>query len=826
MRRRLRPLLTRRRLLWTGVLLGLVLVALAHPPAGAQSGGDVFQSTGPPSQVGGDTLANRYPMSHYALDLHIDKIDISAAPDIPDVPKLMLFGLTDLIWQVTAFGMWLAIQLFTFAFSLDLLNGSSATNGQGALEPVSDAVHNIYNSTFGEPFLVLAIICAGLWGVKTALAQRRYSETIAAFTTSLVFAVIALWFVTNPQGSVGFISDKSNELSAAFLSISSSGEVVGQERAKNSATDQLFEAHVFNPWLVLNFGGTRHCVTQESFERAQTVDKDEIDDTLVSTNAYPPNGPDEKGRARRCYDNAKYAGSYLFYSQGDDDRSGSGDDNSSYNAINNGDDEKWPENLPADYKVPLNQGDAIAVSMQEGSGVTQRLGTAVVVFIANLGAIILIGALSIAVILAQILALLLLLFAPAALVLGIFPGRGHDFFRNWLIKLLTALFRKAIYSFVLAVLLAAAAALQEASTNLGWLMSFGLQATFYWMVFLYRKQILAAFTAATTSGQADEGGASKAAAAYYKGRMAMGSARAAWQAPAALATAAANAGRTVRDDFRADKRNVQSIRDWVQRKRTGGGGEDTPRADDREEGGDGRLLDWSSEDDRKPIAPVPAGGRDGEDAASNGRGEAATVTPPTAGQRAPGGEDPDLARRSDGRGAGAVQPPTAGQRPPGGQDPESGEHPGRDGREGRPGRAGGTVAGPAGPPGPPGSAPGGPPRGGEGDPGRAPGVRAGRPPERGGQQPPAPPPPSSPEPRQPAPSRPPSAPQQPRPAAPAGGQQRPGGGGGGGGRSDAAVREVDQRITELQGKRGRSAAEKQELDRLREWRRKAGGRPS
>nr|MBA2555748.1 type IV secretion system protein [Chloroflexota bacterium] len=509
-----------RRLLCIAVGVGLVLVAWAHPPAGA-SAGDVFQSTGPPTQVGTDTLINRWPLSHYALDLHVDKIDINNAPDIPDVPKLILYGLTDLIWQITAFLTWLVIQLFTFAFSLDLLQGSEATNGQGALEPVSRAVDNLYGSTIGEPWLVLAIVAVGLWGVKTALAQRRISETISAFTTSLVFAVIALWFVTNPAGSVGFIADKSNEVSAAFLSVSSSGEVVGQERARNDATDQLFKAHVYDPWLVLNFGGTRHCVTSESLDRAEEGETKDIDATLVGINAYgpPPNNAQGDPVSRECYDSRRYAGSYLHYNVDDEDRKG--EDESSYAAINEGDPEKWPEGLPDSYKVDLDAGDAAAVSMQESSGVTQRLGTAVVIFLANLGVIILLGALSIAVILAQILALLLLLFAPIALVIGIFPGRGHDFFRKWLIKLITALFRKAIYSFVIAVLLAAAAALTAASANLGWLMAFGLQATFYWMVFLYRKQIVGAMTAATTAGEGDEGG-SKAAQVYYKSKIAMG----------------------------------------------------------------------------------------------------------------------------------------------------------------------------------------------------------------------------------------------------------------------------------------------------------------
>src|SRR4051794_350419 len=54
--------------------------------------------------------------------------------------------------------------------------------------------------------------------------------------------------------------------------------------------------------------------------------------------------------------------------------------------------------------------------------------------------------LSLAVILAQVVALVLLGFAPGALVIGIFPSAGHDLFRAWLGKFATAVFIKALYS--------------------------------------------------------------------------------------------------------------------------------------------------------------------------------------------------------------------------------------------------------------------------------------------------------------------------------------------------------------------------------------------
>ena len=124
-------------------------------------------------------------------------------------------------------------------------------------------------------------------------------------------------------------------------------------------------------------------------------------------------------------------------------------------------------------------------------------------FAGVLGAVVLLGFLSLAVILAQVVALVLLGFAPVALVIGIFPRAGHDFFRNWLAKLATAVFIKALYSLVIAIVVAVAAALQASTESLGFLFSFGLQAIFFWAIFAYRKQITARLVAATTGAGYD-----------------------------------------------------------------------------------------------------------------------------------------------------------------------------------------------------------------------------------------------------------------------------------------------------------------------------------
>jgi hypothetical protein len=67
--------------------------------------------------------------------------------------------------------------------------------------------------------------------------------------------------------------------------------------------------------------------------------------------------------------------------------------------------------------------------------------------------------------------------------------------------LATHLVRKAAYSLILAVLLAVLAALQDATTNLGWLLSFAMQSMLMWMLFLHRNQLAGQLIAAVSGQQ-------------------------------------------------------------------------------------------------------------------------------------------------------------------------------------------------------------------------------------------------------------------------------------------------------------------------------------
>lgn len=473
------------------VALAAALILLAHPLAGAS---DLFGNVGPAPQISGGALSEQYPAGNYTLDQHFKAVEASltGGVDVSGVPPMIAYFLASILWELTAFLARTLISLFTFAFSLDLLNGSEATGGAGALRPVSAAIHTIYAEVFGRPWLVLAVTVVGMWAMWRALIQRRYAQTAGTLAVSLIYLIVALAFVAQPAATIGSASSWTNHMSGAFLSITSKGSVSEGEDAKLSGADQLFKLLIHEPWAVLQFGGIEHCVKDGTGSddhdpesvAVRPLSKDSDEDAALSRALR--RGSQVQADGKTCVNNLnKYSPHFLRYPSGSDER------DAEYDALNSGDTGKLPDADPSadrnDYK--LGVADKPATDQMEEGGQYQRLLVTIVVFVGELGVFLLIGALSLGVILAQIVLLLLLAFAPVVMVASVIPGRGHEFFRSWIIKLAGLLVRKAAYSLILAVLLAVNGALAGATSQLGWLMSFGLQGLFNWMVFLQRRQL-------------------------------------------------------------------------------------------------------------------------------------------------------------------------------------------------------------------------------------------------------------------------------------------------------------------------------------------------
>jgi hypothetical protein len=506
----------RRRRLAVALVFALALVLLAHPGAL----GDVYGNIGPAPQLPAGGWVGRYPLERYSLDQFFPAISVgfTSGVDASGVTPMIAYFGAQVLWLLTSFLANGVILLFALAFNLNLLTGNG-TPGSGALTPVSAAIHNLYTGTFGTPWLIAMVVLVGCWAMWKALVQRRYTETAGALAVSLLYFVLALGIVTQPERTIAPASKLSNEISTALLSLTSEGAIGNENQAKAGASNQLFELLVLNPWTVLEFGGIEHCASvnhgKPESVAVRPLSSNPTTDTQLA--AALESGSEVRAEGKTCINNRnKYAAHFLAYPFQSKAR------NSEHEALENGDSEDLPETDPAKTNgtYRLGPADEPAVEAMGKGGQYERLGLAALILIGELGAYLLLGALALGVILAQILLLMLLAFAPVALLIGIFPGRGHDFFRAWLAKLAGYLARKVIYSLILAVVLAVCQALDDATSNLGWLLAFSLQAAFLWTVFLQRNRLTADLLAGTVGPGAERDGTSRLANLYYASRLA------------------------------------------------------------------------------------------------------------------------------------------------------------------------------------------------------------------------------------------------------------------------------------------------------------------
>jgi len=500
------------------VILGLtlLLVVLAHPGALAD---DVYGNIAPAPQLPPGGWVGRYPVEHYELDQYFPAISVgfTSGVDASGVAPMIAYFGAQILWLVTCFLANGVILLFALAFNLNLLTGNGA-RGSGALAPISQAIHNMYTSTFGTPWLIAMVVLVGCWAMWKALVQRQYTQTASALAVSFVYFLLAIGIVTQPERTIAPASKLSNELSTAILSLTNEGSVGNEEKAKTAASDQLFELLVLNPWTVLEFGGVEHCATvshgKPHSEAVRPLSSNPEEETRLANQLE--DGTEVKGQGGKvCINNRnKYATHFLQYPFQSPNR------NAEHEALEHGDREDLPEadSSKNSGTYPLGPADEPAAEAMGKGGQYQRLLLAFLILLGEIGAYLLLGALAVGVILAQILLLALLAFAPVALLVGIFPGRGHEFFRRWLGKLAGYLARKVIYSLILAVVLAVCSALDNATSNLGWLLAFSLQAAFLWTIFLQRRKLTDDLLSGTVGHHAEDG--NRLANLYFASRLA------------------------------------------------------------------------------------------------------------------------------------------------------------------------------------------------------------------------------------------------------------------------------------------------------------------
>ena len=213
------------------------LVVVAGAARGPRAlAGDVYSNIGPAPQLPAGGLVGRYPIANYQLDQYFPAISVGLTSGV-DVS-----GVAPMIAYFARAGHLAADRVLRERRDHPLRVRVQPRPAQRERQPRLrgadadlEAIHNLYTSTFGAPWLVVAIVLAGCWAMWKALVQRRYTETAGALAVSLLYCVLAIGIVTQPQRTIAPASKLSNELSTALLSLTSQGSVSSEQQAKSAA---------------------------------------------------------------------------------------------------------------------------------------------------------------------------------------------------------------------------------------------------------------------------------------------------------------------------------------------------------------------------------------------------------------------------------------------------------------------------------------------------------------------------------------------------------------------------------------------------------------
>ena len=134
------------------------------------------------------------------FDIHID----TGVDNIVGNFQALLAQIANAIWQACLFVLNLVLTLLGWAFGL------TPFSDRETMGSIDRGLGRFY-SAFTEPWLVFAMVAIGVFGLYRGLVRREASASIAGTLASVALMIGALWILHEPRGTVGVVSDFTND---------------------------------------------------------------------------------------------------------------------------------------------------------------------------------------------------------------------------------------------------------------------------------------------------------------------------------------------------------------------------------------------------------------------------------------------------------------------------------------------------------------------------------------------------------------------------------------------------------------------------------------
>lgn len=408
-------------------------------------------------EPGDRTLDYRqYPPDHYTWDLGYDLVEWSGwKPRLNNPFPIILNWVANVLFMFNAFITRLCIFLMQLSFHTDLVNEQLSL-----ILPIMDGMR----TGFFAKFLPWALVLLAAWMVKVGYWNNQTTRLMSGVIGSIVVLIGSYWFFTHSGQSIRAVSQTMDKLTqitmgslaAPYQRVTGEQMNVGMANAADqqlmATSNRLWKLFVDRPWTIGQFNRQEgNAVRMTEKEVEAILDRAEDEDVTLTVKVG-----DAWSHWMR-----QYASGMI---QRDIFRKVLGDEK-----IDHGD--------HADIPYVFGGGSA---------GI--RCLVALLSLIAVLTLLLFVATITFILILAQEMALAILILAPVVLLLGLFPERGFLFVRRWVGWLIGVLGTKVIYGFYMGFTLLIADIVARGSGIL--MLQQIFVALLFFCAFLFRKKIL------------------------------------------------------------------------------------------------------------------------------------------------------------------------------------------------------------------------------------------------------------------------------------------------------------------------------------------------
>jgi hypothetical protein len=419
------------------------------------------------------------PTGNYGLDVHIDTgaLGFSAATLEQDY-------LIEPVWMGLVWVVHTLIVALEWCFALDLLDSAAMSGVERALRGTQAA--------FTQPWLVLTLALASLGAAYNGLVRRRVAETLGEGALMLAMMAGGLWVIAEPTGTVGALGQWVDEASVGTLGAVVQGTPAQAPRTLADSLGGLFAGVVGGPWCYLEFGNVRWCSEPALLDRrlhaaalriaagAQSEDCGSERSLAPACEALAGEQPRAQAQSATLLGRSRTNGElFLALPANEAARNSINERGSLLSALCGGSDDA------TDCRGPT----ASEAEFRTQSGTGARVGGLLLIAIGALGAILLFGFIALHLLGAEIVSLLYLLLAPAAVIAPALGESGRAAFRAWATRLLGAIVSKLIFSFLLGVVLLLTRTMMDIGT-FGWWTRWLLVSATWWGSYRQRHRVL------------------------------------------------------------------------------------------------------------------------------------------------------------------------------------------------------------------------------------------------------------------------------------------------------------------------------------------------